>query len=125
MSRSTVSRSLAFLRGFGWWCEVVERWDSFAKIRRDLLGFADVLALRPGEPPLLVQVTSGSNVSARLRKIQNSTTARLWLETGGQIEVHGWSKRKVKRGGKLLHWEVRVVRVDLAWLDAQEEEVAA
>lgn len=72
-------------------CEVVERWNGHTKTRKDLLGFGDVIAIGNGSI-ILVQVTSGTNVSARITKIreQCSDNAKAWLHAGGQIEIHGW-----------------------------------
>src|SRR3990170_3605571 len=85
-------RSLAYLRRAGWTVAIVEHYNSWVKIRQDLFGFADLLAFKPGEAPLLVQTTSGTNVSARLQKIRQNKIAALWLEAGFLIHVHGWAK---------------------------------
>jgi len=57
---SPTQRSLAHLKELGYTAKVVERWNPFAKIRQDLFG-TDVLVLKPGEPVLVVQATTGSN----------------------------------------------------------------
>lgn len=88
---SPAARSKAALERDGYLVAVVERWNAFARIRQDLWGFADLLALRRGEV-LAVQVTSTPNVSARVRKIAESETAPRVREAGVRIEVHGWSK---------------------------------
>lgn len=62
----------------------------------DLFGFADIFALRDGEK-LLVQVTSYSNVSARIRKINSEDLAAnvaAVRKADIRIVIHGW--RKVK-----------------------------
>jgi hypothetical protein len=84
-------RSLEALRKEGYLPVVVERWNPFAKIRQDLWGWADILAIRKNEV-LAVQVTSGSNVSARIKKIQESETIAKVRDAGIRIEVHGHSK---------------------------------
>lgn len=86
-------RSLAFLRGRGYLVAVVERWNAHAKIRQDLFGVLDLLAVKPGEI-LGVQTTSGSNVSARLNKFADSEVAPKLREAGMRLEVHGWTKGK-------------------------------
>ncbi|HEX7325184.1 MAG TPA: hypothetical protein VF292_07505 [Rhodanobacteraceae bacterium] len=60
------ARTLAALRVEGWTAEVVERWNPHARVRHDLFNVADILAVR-GAETLAVQVTSGSNVPARVR----------------------------------------------------------
>lgn len=111
-STSPTKRSLAKLRADGYHVEIVERWNPFARIRQDLLGFIDVLALREGQI-LAVQVTA-SGVSARLEKIRNEPRARLWLAAGGALEVHGW--RLVGKRGERKTYQARVVRV---WMDGE------
>lgn len=111
-STSPTKRSLAKLREAGYHVEIVERWNSFARKRQDLLGFADLLALREGQI-LAVQVTA-SGVSARLEKIRNEPRARLWLAAGGSLEVHGW--RPVGKKGERKTYQARVVRV---WMDGE------
>lgn len=84
-------RSLTYLRDLGFTCAVVERWNPHMRVRQDLFGFADLLAIKPGVI-LLVQVTSGSNTAARRTKILTECreNAAKWLDAGGEIEIHGW-----------------------------------
>jgi hypothetical protein len=44
---------------------ITEAWIPGAGIRRDLFGFADILALKVGEPILAIQSTSAGNVAAK------------------------------------------------------------
>ena len=92
---SPTERSLALLRKEGWHVEVVEKWNSFTKTRKDLFGFIDLLAIRKGET-LAVQTTSGSNMGARISKIANHEHVGKVRDAGWRIEVHGW--RKLKTG---------------------------
>ena len=62
-------RSLMLLRRQGYLAETVERWIPRVNRRRDLFGFADLLAVHPRDRLfLLVQATSLGNVAARLKK---------------------------------------------------------
>ena len=100
-------RSLKLLRDEKWVVAIVEKWNQWAKIRIDLFGFGDLLAIRDGTA-LIVQTTSGSNVSARIEKIKANQDARRWLLAPNHfIEVHGW--RKVGAKGKRKLWECREV----------------
>lgn len=85
------SRTLKYLRDDGWTAEVVEKWIPGANIRKDLFGFIDVMAIRDDET-LAVQVTSGGNVSARIKKIEDIETLAAVRKAGWGIEVHGWRK---------------------------------
>lgn len=102
-------RSLAKLRAAGWLVAVVERWNPYARIRQDLFGFVDLLAVR-GNETLAVQTTCGSNVADRLAKILATQAAALWLESPSRtIVVHGWAKRGAR--GKRKTWTCREVNV--------------
>lgn len=114
---SPTKRSLAKLRAEGWLVAVVERWNPYAKVRQDLFGFIDLLAIR-GDETLAVQTTSGAHVAERFEKIRNTDAghaARLWLASPNRkIVIHGW--RKVGPRGKRKTWECRelpVIRSDI------------
>lgn len=84
-------RSLKYLRDDGWRCAVVERWNPHARVRQDLFGVIDILAIRDWET-LAVQVTSGSGVSARVKKIADAEATPAIRAAGWRFEVHGWRK---------------------------------
>jgi hypothetical protein len=104
VSATPTARTLVRLRADGWLASVVERWNAHARIRQDLFGFIDVLAIRPGSPPLAVQATTTKNQAARLAKALALPELRTWLAAGCAFEVWGWSK-KGPRGRRKL-WEV-------------------
>jgi hypothetical protein len=83
-------RSLVYLREQGYLCEVVEKWNSFTKTRKDLWGWCDILAIRENEI-LAVQVTA-AGVSSRIKKIMESDTLPIVRKAGVRIEIHGWRK---------------------------------
>jgi hypothetical protein len=96
------ARSLKLLRDDGWFPWIVEKYNSFTKQRSDLFGFIDILAIR-GTETLGVQSTSGTNVSARVRKITDHEHVARVREAGWLIHVHGWAKNAKGR------WVCRVV----------------
>lgn len=100
-SLSPTQRSLAYLREQGYMVAIVERWNPHARIRQDLWGWCDLLAIRKNEV-LAVQVTA-SAVSERIRKIQESETVAAVRDAGIRIEVHGW--RKNSKGRYVLRIE--------------------
>lgn len=109
--RSPLSRSLAKLRAEGWFCAITEHWNGFSRQRQDLLGFADILCIR-GNDVLLVQTTSGSNVSARIAKLRALDTFRLWVASPTRtVVVHGWARRGPR--GQRKVWTCREVKVEL------------
>lgn len=102
------SRTLNWCRKQGWIAGVVEHWIPRLRIRRDLFGVFDVIAAGPG---LIygIQTTSGSNVSKRLDKIAGTPEAKVWIESGGAILVHGW-RRPTKTRRK---WSLRIVEASV------------
>ena len=111
---SPTQRSLKVLRDHGATVAVVERWNPYAKIRQDLFGFADLLALAPGKGIYAIQVCSdnGGDVAERVRKILGCEHARTFVECGGFIAVHGWGKRGAKGKKKAKLRVVRITRED-------------
>lgn len=109
-------RSLAMLRADGYFVAVVEKWNPHVKIRQDLFGFGDLLAFK-GDTILLVQTTSGSNVSARIQKILENPVAAAWLTPNRRIHVHGW--RKCGERGKRKTWQCRIE--DMTFTETKEQ----
>ena len=93
------SRTLRHMRDDGWIAEVVEKWVPMARIRRDLFGCIDIVAVKAGERICGIQATSGSNVNARIKKSLAEPRLKTWLEAGGRFAVMGWAK-KGPRGGR-------------------------
>ncbi len=93
MATSPTQLTLKLLRDEGWTAEIVEHWNPHAHIRKDLLGFIDVLAVR-GPDTLAVQTTSAANVSSRIRKIADSPHIHAVREAGWAVRCHGWKKVK-------------------------------
>lgn len=85
----------------------VEHANAWGAVTVDLWGFADYLAVRPGEI-LLVQVTTLANAAAREKKARGKPELRAWLKAGGRFQVHAWRQP----GGPGTRWEnvVREVR---------------
>ena len=111
---SPTQRSLAHLRRRGALCAVVERWNSYAKIRQDLFGFGDIIAAHPDHPPLIIQACRSDDQATRLAKIRSAKVwpkARRWLEGGGRIEVWSWAVRV--HPDKRRRWTLKVEPVRL------------
>lgn len=84
-------KTLAYLRERGFLAEVVEKWNPYARVRQDLFGFTDIVAVR-GDSTLFVQCTSAANVPARRRKIADSESASKVASGTRRIIVMGWKK---------------------------------
>jgi hypothetical protein len=75
----------------GYLVDIVERWIPGANIRKDLFGFGDLVCIREGET-MLVQTTSYSNVSARVKKITEHENLAAVRKAGWGVLVQGWHK---------------------------------
>lgn len=102
--KSPTQLTLERLRSDGYTATVVEHWNPHARIRQDLFGFIDVLALR-GTETLAVQATSVGHVSERVTKIADSPLVGAVRDAGWRIVVWGWAK---KSGRWVLAREVDV-----------------
>ena len=101
---SPTARSLQHLRALGYRAQVVERWNPFAKIRQDLFG-GNIVALKSGEPVLVVQATSATNHAARRTKLEEQGFAALWTGAGARLEIWSWAKAGARGTRKV--WTVR------------------
>lgn len=86
---SPTERSLALLRAEGWLPAIVEHYNRFARVRQDLYGILDILAVKDDQT-LGIQTTSASNVAARQKKILEADATQALLTAGWRLQVHGW-----------------------------------
>lgn len=91
MATSPTQRSLKHLREQGYAVAVTEKWNPHARIRQDLFGFIDMLAIKDGQT-LAIQTTSASAFAARKAKIQGHENLPVVLLAGWKVIVHGWRK---------------------------------
>jgi hypothetical protein len=150
---SPTQRSLAECRKRGYTAQVVEKWNSHAKVRVDLFGVIDIVAITPPTPGdrdachceawnesecacggyqammsdsgriLAIQACAGSSHSARLAKILAEPRAKQWVEAGGLLELWSWSKRGAR--GKAKRWALRVDAVTVERFCAPSSDSAA
>jgi hypothetical protein len=96
---------MTYLRDRGFLAAVVESWIPRLNMRRDLFGFADLLAVHPRDRLfLLAQTTTAGHLAHRPAKARARPELRDWIRAGGRFEVHGWAQRDGPR-------TVRVVNV--------------
>ena len=88
---SLTLRTTKHLREHGYLVATVEHYNSFTRRKHDLFGCIDLLAIGNGET-LAIQVTSRSNMSARIKKIQDAEALPEMLRSKWRIIVHGWDK---------------------------------
>jgi hypothetical protein len=102
---SPTQLTLRKLKTDGWTTlAIVEYFVPFAKVRRDLFGFIDVLAVKDGDT-LGIQCTTFNNRLARVRKIEDSEHLPVLREANWSLEVWGWRKNKSNK------WEVDIIDV--------------
>lgn len=102
MASSPTQRTLEECRKRGWHAEVVERWNPHARVRNDLFGFIDVLAITPDGETVGIQATSYGNASARVRKITEHANLPAVRLAGWKVLVWGWRKVGAR-------WQVREI----------------
>lgn len=116
---SPTQRALALCKREGWRAGITEKWNQWARIRQDLFGFCDLVVLDGMPGVIAIQVTSGANVPARVKKLDANPAVMDWLRAGGRVEV--WGFRKIGGRGKAKRWALRRVRARL--LEAGEVKI--
>ena len=91
MAISPTQRTLKRLRDSGDYplVSIVERWNAFAKIRQDLFGIIDLLAVDSKGNTVGIQVTSYSNISARVNKMEDSDAIKHLRDANWVLIVEG------------------------------------
>ena len=82
----------------------MEKWNSWGRVRVDLFGIIDVLAISEEGDTVAIQTTSLSNVGARIKKIGDSEAIGHLRKANWTILVHGWYKKNNR-------WHVKEVNV--------------
>lgn len=105
MSPTPTARTLKELKQTGYLAQVVEKWNPWAKIRQDLYGFIDVVAIKAGESWVLgIQCTMAGHSANRMQKAKASPNLAVWLACGNRFEVWGFSKKGPR--GERKTWEL-------------------
>jgi len=100
---SPTKRSLDKFRKEGYLVEITEHWVPQAGIRKDLWGFCDLLAVK-GTEIIAIQVTSATNINARVYKIMGNKNFLTIKKSGIKILVQGWLKTN---NGKRIIYECK------------------
>jgi hypothetical protein len=120
---SPTQRTLAALRQLGFTAGVVEKFNVHARVRQDLFGCIDIVAMMPGVGIVGVQACAGPSHAARRAKSLREPRLRTWLASGGRFEIASWSKRGER--GKRKTWTWRREELTAADLDVVVESEAA
>ena len=121
------SRSIKLYKDRGYIVGIVESYNSFTHKRKDLFNFADMVAVRPGQPgTTYIQTTSGSNVSSRVSKLisdpEVSKRVRSVLLSFNTVHINGWRKLKKKVNRK--SWQVKILSIEIDGPDLTVEEIS-
>ena len=108
---SPTQRTLKAMREQGRECGMVERFLVHAGpfgLRQDLFGFIDIIAIDPADGIIAIQ-SCGQDFSGHIKKMTEERNQQMydWLKHA-KVELWGWRKVKVKRGGKAVRWRPRV-----------------
>ena len=110
---SPLQRTQRELRDQGYFVAKTEHWNHYAKIRQDLFGFIDTLAVN-GKRLLAVQTTTGAHCAEVVKKVLSLPVAAQ-LVYHMEIEVWSWSKQlsgEKLKSGKLDRRKVWTLRVE-------------
>lgn len=124
---TATQRTLKYLRGLGWECAIVEKWNPHAKIRQDLFGFIDIVALGMVNPTIGSETPVAYTAILRTIGVQSTVTAKheehrrkilanrilpIWLGSGSRVLLISWRKlmmtKKDGRRGKRAEWVPRL-----------------
>lgn len=110
---SPTQRTIRALKDRGRHYGIVERFIANPKLphgfRQDLFGFIDIITMDTQRGIVGIQ-SCGQDFAKHYRKITEEIAdlAIEWLNCGGKIELWGWRKIKLKRGGKAERWRPRI-----------------
>jgi len=132
MATSPTQRTIRELKNQGRKCGIVERFNHHVGphgIRQDLFGIIDIIALDPERGVVGIQ-TTGSDFSGHYKKLTEEMAQSTldWLKTPGAVlELWGWRKVKLKRGGKAMVWRPRIkeITMDDVIQEADQEKLAS
>lgn len=98
--------SIKKLKEAGYFVQVVERWNHWARIRQDLFGAIDIVGIKATEFGVLgIQATTTPNMNARIQKASDLPAIAAWVAAGNKFLVWGWAKRGPR--GKRKVWELK------------------
>ena len=103
-----MERTLKLFKSRGYLCGIVERFIPARKIKIDLFGIIDLVAV--AEHEILGVQVCGSDFAPHVAKILGSETALPWLRAGGGLVLVGWTCRKGRKGRFRPKYEARVRR---------------
>lgn len=109
--RNLNAQAAKYLIASGYIAQVVETRNAYAGVSHDLFGFIDVIGVPPTGPTEFYQVTSISNISARLDKMRSRPLIAKVLELSRRapVFVAGWGPKDVHGPGKVIRVSTEVL----------------
>jgi hypothetical protein len=103
MTTSPLQLTHKYLRERAMLIEITEHWNYYGKVKQDLFGFADTIALNPTtfNDVLLIQSTDSSNHSHRVTKILANDKLPIILRHC-RVEVWSWGKKGARGKPKVM-----------------------
>jgi hypothetical protein len=130
MSISPTQRTLKEARLRGYEVQVVERWNPHAKVRVDLFGVIDLVAITAAEQLgcepmriLGIQACAGGSHATRRAKILAEPRAKQWIEAGGLLSIWSWAKQGAR--GKRKTWTLRIEAITASMFEQARVSRAA
>jgi len=136
MSKAT-QRTLKLLRDAKYTLDMVERLiplvikGPMRFKRHDMLGFADIVAIREDIGICAVQSTTGGGHTQHRMDMLNNPNAELWLKCGGKLFLISWAKKRDKgltKAGKPRKretWVPRCEDMDLPMFERHKAKMKA
>ena len=120
MATSPTQRTIRYLKDSGGIPGIVERFNAHIGpfgIRQDLFGFIDIVNIDPEEGIQAIQ-SCGQGFSTHIKKMTEERNEAMyeWLKHA-TVQLIGWRKVKLKRGGKATRWKPRIA---IFWLDGED-----
>lgn len=94
--KRAIQRTLEAIRKMGYDADICERWVNGARIRKDLFGWADIIAMDGRQIVAVQACMSGLRDHQRKMAGYHKTIAR-WIESGGRVELWFWRHVRKKR----------------------------
>lgn len=117
-----VQRSKKELEKNGWTVAIVEKWipprgEMKFGVRKDVWGFGDLLACRPGLENqgliALVQCCRAADMAVHKKKILELKAYYTWRAAGGKVFLQGWSKKGGR--GQVKRWTMTEEELQVAF----------
>jgi hypothetical protein len=99
LTKTNYTKINKLLKDQGYIVSKVEQYNKFSQHKKDLFGFIDILAIKPGEI-LGIQATGwtfhGSHANNYLNNPKISKNIEIWLSTGAKFEIWAYNNETKK-----------------------------